>query len=103
MDKEETYFLIPETIKTIGKESFRGNRHIKTIFVPSTITTFEDYAFSTFEKLNMVIIEGKETIKTGEEPFYQNSQLEEVRIRQDIDENKAIINTKKPLNRTGKK
>ena len=52
-------YSIPEGITTIAKSAFKGNRDLKHLQLPSTITMFGEYAFSmsTIEELDLSNLE----------------------------------------------
>ena len=80
--KDET-FVIPSTVKTLGKYCFAGANNLKTMTIPKTVTSFGGYEFYGCNGLETVIIEdGITKLTIG--LFYQCKALKRVVIPESV-------------------
>lgn len=61
-----TDIVIPETVKEIGREAFKGCGSMASVLIPNSVTTIGNHAFEGCSKLTTVTIpEGVTSIKWG--------------------------------------
>ena len=75
---------LPSTVKTIGYYSFYYNKNLKSIVIPSSVTTLEEGAFGDCTSLESVTINGSslETIK--DYAFAVCSSLDKIQIPESV-------------------
>ena len=95
------YVIIPDTVSTICKSAFSGNKRIKMVIIPDSVRTIEDGAFEGCEGLNLVhlskqikvipnkcfsgckrlkYIIGENIVEVGEEAFNLCVSLKEINL-----------------------
>jgi hypothetical protein len=71
--------IIPDTVKTIGKEAFKSNKTITSITIPDSVTSIGESAFLCCTKLTDVTI-GNGVTEIGEHVFDQCTGLKSITI-----------------------
>lgn len=71
--------VLPENIRSIGKEAFRGNKTLVKITLPKNLEVIEDEAFSECENLKEIVIPDSVT-RLGEASFANCNRLERVTL-----------------------
>lgn len=77
--KEETSYIIPETVQEITPYAFYGCSNLKNITISSKITKISEYAFCECSKLSQVTINGNIT-EIGSHAFEYCTSLNEFTI-----------------------
>lgn len=58
MGKEETYFAIPDTIKTLGESVFEKNTYLTDLLIPASVTAIGKAPFADNSKITIYADEG---------------------------------------------
>lgn len=74
--------IIPETVVTIGSESFMNQLHLSNVSLPATVTTIEDYAFCGCT--NLTEIEIPKSVEAIGEYAFSGCSLMSVTVRNDV-------------------
>lgn len=81
--KEDSSFIIPDTVVTIGERAFGGCRNLVNIEIPDSVDTIEDYAFSVCSNLTDINIPNSMT-NIGNGVFSECDSLTNVTIPESI-------------------
>ena len=57
-NRSESAYLLPESVRIIGKFAFSGNRHLTTVIAPDDITVLEQYAFYNLPNFSKLYLQG---------------------------------------------
>ena len=57
-NRSESAYLLPESVRIIGKFAFSGNRHLTTVIAPDDITALEQYAFYNLPNFSKRYLQG---------------------------------------------
>jgi hypothetical protein len=57
--KEQTVYVVPDSVAFIGKSAFANCKNLSEIIVPDSVTTIDDYAFSGCDNLKTVRLPDK--------------------------------------------
>ena len=71
--------IIPNTVEIIGGSAFSLINDLKTINIPDSVTTIEDYGLAYGDYLTGVTI-GSGITSIGDEAFYKQTKLSSIRI-----------------------
>ena len=74
---------IKESVETIEKQAFYGNRNLISLFIPQSVKTIEEYSFAFNDNLKHVVIASK-NIKLKSKVFYKCKNLKTVIIISEI-------------------
>ncbi|WP_051076961.1 leucine-rich repeat domain-containing protein [Prevotella veroralis] len=74
-------FTIPSSVKTIEAYAFMGNKNIREVMIPKTVTAIKKQAFSTFTQLEKVTFESPSSCSTIDAgAFGWNGKLKEITL-----------------------
>ena len=83
--KEETTYIIPNSVKTIDKYAFYRAKNLTDITIPNNVETIGVSAFNTCSSLTSIAIpDGVQAIESG--TFYQCTSLESVILPKNLKE-----------------
>ena len=77
--KEEKYYLIPNSVTSIGGYAFSGGSSLTSIEIPNSVTSIGDYAFYNCSSLTSIEIPNSVT-SIGNEAFYNCHSLTSIEI-----------------------
>ena len=75
--KENTTFIIPESVVTIGSEAFSNSKNIEKIILGSNVTYISEYAFQYCDNLSNIQF-GEKVYNISDYAFYQCVSLEKI-------------------------
>lgn len=84
MDKEDTSFTVPSSVKTLSISSFCKNDHLESVDI-SSVTTIGTYAFDKCINLKNVKF-SKDLVTVGNDAFYNCPELKSVTLYDKVEE-----------------